>query len=202
MYMGDHIVISIGVAAIASRVLKLPFLHVAVLFMLANLIDLDHLINYHLDDGTANSMLLHPLHMYSTYIISTFLLIGLIRPKARSLCWLFSAAISLHIFLDAVSAMMHYEIPSLLMTSLVTTCLSCFAVYRCLNNKKLAKQVIIFMLGSLVICNLELVIAVYALKIVPQSSFCFWLVPPFLSLILTVIFWKLFCHRNIDTSCR
>ncbi len=196
MYMGDHIVISIGLAAIVAKITKQPFVTVALLFLFANLVDFDHLLNYHLDDGTANSMQIHPLHRYAPYIASGFLLVGLCWKKWRTELWIASLAFSTHILLDSLSAVMDYRIPLLLSTSVVTTSLSCYVVHRLFQDKSTRDRLLAFMLSSLILCDLELIVTVYVLKMIPQTNLFFWVIPPTLLLFLSGLFWMCFRERD------
>lgn len=111
MYIGDHIVLSATVGIMYAKRFNMPLIEVITLFIFVNIIDYDHLIYYKLDDGTANSLALHPLHLYFGSIAFALAVLSMIYPKY--LYWIYAVlvGISTHLFSDAIAHLLQYELP-------------------------------------------------------------------------------------------
>lgn len=113
MYAGGHLLTSTLVATRLWPRSELSFRSTTALLLAANTIDFDHLLRYHLDDGTANSLVLHWLHVNSGVVFALLLGIAFFYRKYRPHALVFAAGLALHFAMDALAFMLDYSILSL-----------------------------------------------------------------------------------------
>jgi hypothetical protein len=79
-----------------------------------NAIDFDHVVYGHLDDGTANSLTLHPLHIHAGVLIFLLAVYAAVNPGKARLCLALMGGISLHLAADSLAFAVNYQIPILI----------------------------------------------------------------------------------------
>lgn len=131
--------------------------------MATNLIDADHLINYALDDGTANSFLLHGLHKYWYALLSAPLLVGLMFRATRCYAVAIFLGLALHYLLDLLSVGADYSIVWLISGDLV------LYIALLLSFERRMRNILLFS-AMLLIPTLAIGFELYVLKIPVQSS--------------------------------
>ena len=110
MYSAGHTLTALTLASYIHKRFGFRFIPAAVLLILANLIDLDHIFNFRLDDGTANSLTLHPVHIYSGVLVFFLLLVGSLVKKWMPYLFIFAAGILLHLSADTLAFALSYNL--------------------------------------------------------------------------------------------
>lgn len=199
MYLGDHLVLSTGLAVIASRRWSMPFVPLATALILLNMIDFDHLLNYTHDDGTANSLTLYPLHIYAGCFILLLFATALIYPKQLKLCFCLVGGIAVHLSADALAHLFKYDILPLTIIGLTQLIAFYFTCKQCISRGSLI-GLISFVIIAWLCCQAELVLTYFILKMNPLTSFWFWVYPPALIGILGVLFYVIFSRTHLEMA--
>ncbi|MDD2963234.1 MAG: hypothetical protein PHQ65_16825 [Bacteroidales bacterium] len=110
MYAGGHLLTSTLAATKLWSRSELSFRTTTALLLAANTIDFDHLLRYQLDDGTANSLTLHWLHVNSGVVFSLLLGLAYFYRKYRAHALVFTAGLALHFAMDAFAFVLDYSI--------------------------------------------------------------------------------------------
>jgi len=103
MWTPDHLVLNTVLAAAASKRFSLKFAPVALIMILVNMIDLDHLFYFSEDDGTANSLALHPFHIYAGVIFSLLGLAALFDRERVFYYFCAMGGVAAHLTADALA---------------------------------------------------------------------------------------------------
>ena len=114
MYAAGHVLSSALLATAGSRRLNLRFVPLAAALIALNAMDFDHLVLYRLDDGTANSLSLHSLHVYGGVGMFLILAAGLMIPRRLPAAFMLAMGLGLHLSADALSYAVGYSIPVLM----------------------------------------------------------------------------------------
>jgi len=189
MYTGDHIAISATLAAIASRRFSLNYVTLATCMILANLVDLDHLFYFHLDDGTANSLLLHPLHIYSGILVFACGVFALIKKEKAMFSFLIGFAIATHMCADSLAHFLHYNYTSLFIYDMLELVLMFFVFKKCVCYGSHLK------LFSFMVAQDILITFAQWLSLIqwePQKEIFVYILPNILLVIATSLFWLIF----------
>ena len=109
MYAGGHIISSALLGTLVARKENLSINRSVFWIMLGSVIDFDHMLRYKLDDGAANSLGLHWIHMNIGVLLFSFFLIALYRKQWRIPLVLLSAGIVLHLACDSLAYMLSYS---------------------------------------------------------------------------------------------
>ena len=196
MLAGDHLILSLGLAIYSSSKLNLNFVPTATLLILINCMDFDHSFYYFLDKGNANSLSLHPLHIYAGCIIFAVSLYGLMFKQFLPICYTVIAGITLHLSADALAYMFNYNLLILLMMTVME-----FVLLIYLINQYVVKEafwgLLVFSILAWCIQTSILFVLIMIFKIIPDKSFIFWLIPPGMTLILGIGFYFIFKEKNI-----
>jgi hypothetical protein len=193
MYAGDHIILSAMYGVYAARKIRLPPLAVVVTAIAVNMMDFDHQIFYYLDDGTANSLTLHPLHIYAGCFIFALNMLWLHAQGKTTHTWrkvgdyslIALGGIALHLTADALAWSFRYDMPLMLCISIINVALF---IYMCRGlrpflGSKLSWQFCGFFIGWLFISDFQLVLFEYVLNIhAPESRWVFFPGPVFMGL--------------------
>ncbi|PKP16972.1 MAG: hypothetical protein CVU06_13700, partial [Bacteroidetes bacterium HGW-Bacteroidetes-22] len=110
MYAGGHLLTSALAGTKIWRKADLTFPTTIALMLAANVIDFDHLLRYKFDDGTANSLSLHWLHVNSGVIFLGLFALALLVPRWRSRALVFCTGLALHFSMDALAYVFNYNI--------------------------------------------------------------------------------------------
>jgi hypothetical protein len=199
MYMGDHIVLSACLALVSAKRLNIPVVPLTSLLLLTNFIDIDHLIYYYLDDGTANSLILHPLHIYAGVLIFLLGIGGLIFKNHVSYFFCLMFGIALHLTTDTLAYWVAYNIPILLALGIGGILFFIYLANTCLRRGPKGLM-ITFMIGFWLLSHLELVITYYGLGMRPLTDFWFWVFPPIIPILAAGLFYFIF--KNKGLSCQ
>lgn len=109
MYAGGHILSSALLGTVVARKEGLSINKSIFWIMLGSVIDFDHMLRYRLDDGAANSLGLHWLHMNIGVLLFTFFLAALFYKSWRIPLVLLSAGVVLHLACDSLAFMLDYS---------------------------------------------------------------------------------------------
>ncbi len=167
MYAADHFLLSTTYAVVCSKRYRLPFVPLAFLLILINGIDIDHLIYGYLDDGTANSLTLHPLHIYAGAIIFLAALYSLYKPLKSQMCLALIGGFSLHLFADSMAYAVKYNVHVLMLLDLIWLPLFLFLANKFLISgpkKTFQAFIVIYFL----FCGIEQGILSFILKLKAQ----------------------------------
>jgi len=110
MYAGGHLLTSALAGTKIWRKADLTFPTTIALMLAANVIDFDHLLRYKFDDGTANSLSLHWLHVNSGVIFLGLFALALLVPRWRSRALVLGTGLALHFSMDALAYVFNYNI--------------------------------------------------------------------------------------------
>jgi len=114
-----HILTSTLFTKVAAPRLKLDFVKMLSIVILMNMIDLDHLINYAQDDGTANSLTLHPGHIYSAVIIFGIIVISLFLERKAAVLYMVAGGLSMHMAADALAYSFQYSLTAIVVMDII-----------------------------------------------------------------------------------
>lgn len=193
MYTGDHIVLSTGLGLLLAKRLRLAPVPLIAILIGINLIDLDHLVFYRLDDGTANSLTLHPLHIYAGVIVFLLILLPLISRVRIAVAYALAGGVSLHLAADALAYAFDYDVATLVALG-VLGLLGFAALARAVVVPRLAAPVTLFAAAAWLLCYASQGIIHYGLHLDPRLSRVPWIVPQLWTLILAVAFWAIFAR--------
>lgn len=199
MYISEHIVSATILAAAASNRLKVKFVPLAAILIATNIIDFDHLLYYYKDDGSANSLILHPLHIYAGVAIFFFSLLGLIDKKRLNLYFCINAGIALHLAEDALAYVFKYNIPILIGIGIILLVLL-FWILKKLMPSQFIKALWVFFGSVWLLGHAERAFTYFYLQVDPLTSRVFWLIPPLYTLGVAIIFWMIFSRTDLDAS--
>lgn len=198
MYTGDHIVLSTSLAIVAAQRLNLKLVPLITVLALLNFIDIDHVFTRQLDNGFANSLTIHYLHVYSGCIIFAMALFALFDQKHIKFYLALIAGWSLHLTADAVAYFVHYSIPVLF----------CLAIFFLIVLALIIKTFVVgrrwllfgYIFLSWLICTSAQAYLYFGLKLIPQQSIIVWVMPNILLVILMSGFYLLFRHSTLTTK--
>ncbi len=109
MYAGGHILSSALLGTVVARKEGLTINKSVFWIMLGSVIDFDHMLRYRLDDGAANSLGLHWLHMNIGVLLFSFFLLALFYKPWRIPLTLITAGVVLHLACDSLAYMLEYS---------------------------------------------------------------------------------------------
>lgn len=198
MYMGEHIVSSIGIGTIFYKRFNhyfnqqtIAFSTLIALFIACNAIDFDHLLYYHLDDGTINSLATHPLHLYVGSVIMGLITCSFIFRK-HMLWWLaVITSLCTHLASDALAHSVNYRIPFILTIAVIQLGFL-YWILKKLTPSNWVIPVFSFALFAQLFNIAEPLLTVYGLNWAPQTHIAVWIIPPTLALIFAALFKVVF----------
>lgn len=193
MYTADHIATGVAVAAIISRRFSMPFAPIALIFMLVNVIDFDHMMTFHLDDGYANSLVIHPLHVYSGLVMSFLGALAIFDKKRVFYYVCLMGAVAMHLGADAVSHFLGYDERLIISMSAITFVGIFFVLRYCIEEGSYLKLFAFLVAQWVIICGATLTGALHLSP--PQEYMSLWAISPALTIITAGVFWKLFAGK-------
>lgn len=110
MYAGGHLLTSALAGTKIWGKTNLTFPTTIALMLAANVIDFDHLLRYQFDDGTANSLSLHWLHVNSGVVFLGLFVLAFFVPRWRWQALVLGAGLALHFAMDALAYLFSYNI--------------------------------------------------------------------------------------------
>lgn len=201
MYASEHIVSATILATAASRRLKIKFVLLAAILIATNLIDFDHLLNYYKDDGSANSLILHPLHIYAGVTIFILSILGLIDKKRLNWYFCINAGIALHLAEDAFAYAFNYNIPTLVGIGIILL-IVLFWIIKKLMPPEFVKSLWAFFGAVWLLGHAERAFTFFYLQVDPLTSRVFWIIPPLYTLGVAIVFWLIFSRTDLDERLR
>ncbi len=197
MYIGDHIVFNSMVAILVSRRWSLPLVPLVSLFIFINCMDYDHLLNFRLDDGTADSLILHPLHRMGGFIIFIVAAFSLIFPQYKT--WLFSViiAFSAHLFCDQLANFVHYQLSGLIAFAILQTALFLYVAILYVSTGPLV-GFISYILVSWAVATFQIMFTNFGLHMNPLTDVWVWIIPSSLAVLCAILFWMIFSTTQLD----
>jgi hypothetical protein len=199
MYCAGHLLASLGLAGAIARRRGVSFAAMAALAMAANAIDIDHVWLHHLDDGTADSLRLHPAHVHFALLALGLLLAGL-ADRRRFDYWAgVAAALCLHMALDELAYAASYDLrflaaadAALLIGVIAMGCVCRLGV----RPGRLA----IFTVLMAGVCSGAQALLHFVLGLRLEHDLVVALVPPALSLAAGALFWIVFRPARAPAS--
>lgn len=119
MYAGGHLLTSALAGTALWTKSGLSFPKTVGLILATNIIDFDHLLRYHLDDGTANSLTLHWLHVNAAVIFLLIFGLAFWIPRYRAWFMVAGTGLALHFSMDALAYTFNYSMVFLGATDLI-----------------------------------------------------------------------------------
>ena len=201
MYPAGHILTAAILSKVAAKKLDLSFVKIMPVLILTNLIDLDHLIYYYLDDGTANSLVLHPAHIYTGFIIFLLFMVSLFRPNYRSFLYLLIGAFSMHMAVDALAFWFDYNL-NLLVTLDLLLFLLLFGLKNRFDTSVPAKKLFLFLFVVYFVTGFVQYYMHFILKLNPQKEVIVYIIPNCIFFLAAVFFYIFFSKQIIKEKLR
>jgi len=201
MYAAGHVLSSTLLAAAGSRRLNLRFVPLAAALIALNAIDFDHLVLYRLDDGTANSLSLHSLHVYGGVGMFLILAAGLLFPRRLPAAFMLAMGLGLHLAADALAYAVGYNISVLTALDAVMLGLLWWFLRPGLG-RGFPMGARPFLTIAAVMCSGTQGFVHFVLNLRPPQSPAAYIVSPVLILCAAGAFFMLFRHRDGDAAGR
>ncbi len=163
MYVSGHILTSVLVAKLGAKSVNLGFGITAAIMIATSLIDADHLFYYYLDDGTASSFALHPLHRFWYLVVGTALVSTFVFKRARPYLIAVFMGLALHFMMDYVADRAQYDLLSLAVLDVVAYVVTLILV-------KFKRWSVVFLTASLIVPYGVNGFLLYGLDIAVDSS--------------------------------
>jgi hypothetical protein len=191
MYAAGHILTSTALAMASSKRLKLDFVKVTTVIILTNLIDLDHLKYYYLDDGTANSLTLHPLHIFSGVVFFLIFLMGLLFAKFQKWAYVIMGGLALHLASDSIAFWLNYNISVLGLIDAVFLIFFTFIARKNIPNIPYFRFMGFLVISEIVASGIQAYLGL-VLKLNPQQHVIVYVVTPSIIALTAITFWLIF----------
>ena len=173
----------------------------AALAMSANVFDLDHVVYHRLDDGTGNSLRLHPAHVYFG-LIGLALFLGALVDRRRFDYWVgVLAVLLLHLSLDAAAMWVRYDMAVLVAVDAAMVVLIALAVWRWPVGVR-PRALGLFALGAAIVCNGAQGFLHFGLGLRLDRDLAVVFVPVALAALAGPVFWLLFRGKGIPAAPR
>lgn len=198
MYCTGHLLSSTLLATQGSSRLKVRFVPAASLLIASNAIDLDHAFTYRLDDGTANSLLLHGLHVYGGTLIFFILAGGLLLPRLLPYFFLIGTGIALHYAEDAFAYMIDYSIPPLMVIDFVLLSIL-LSIKNPLQGSYPLKGYRLFFVIASIVCTGTQAFIHFILMLRAPATPVPYIVDPILDTIVATAFFLMFNRQEVRT---
>ena len=201
MFCAGHLLSSLAFSVVVARRRPVNFVALAALSMSANIFDLDHIVYHHLDDGTVNSLRLHPGHVYFG-LVGLALFVGGLIHRRRFDYWMgVLAALCLHVSLDAASTLVRYDMYILAAADAAMILLIPAMVLRWpVGPNPLGLG--LFALVMAVVCSGAQAILHFWMGLRLQRDLAVILLPAALSALAGLVFWLVFHHKNHSLATR
>ena len=186
MYASGHTLVSATFGFSASRRFGLPLVPVVVYCLAINHIDLDHVLNYRIDDGTTNSMIMHPLHVYGGVAIFAFCALAVAGRVAPAWALVLAGGYGLHLAADALAFAVSYKIVALEIINVAAYVLLIAVLRR--TQPAAARAFAIFFLADWLVQDAQAGFIHFVLGIRPDES----LVPILAANVLGAFWWIAF----------
>ncbi len=194
MFCSGHLLSSLAFSLAIARRRPVNFVAMAALAMSANVFDLDHVVYHHLDDGTGNSLRLHPGHVYFG-LIGLALFIGGLIDRRRFDYWVgVLAVLCLHLTLDAVSMWVRYDMRTLVAADAMMVLLIPLLAWRWPVGIA-PSHLGLFALGAAAVGNASQSFLHFGLGLRLDRDLAVVFVPVAISIMSGPVFWLLF-HRK------
>ena len=194
MYAAGHILASLGLATLAARRRPALLAPLAAIAMAVNAIDLDHIIFHRLDDGTANSLTLHPAHVYFPLIAAGLFLAGMLDQRRLPYWMMALGGLCLHMALDALATMLNYRLAVLAAVDAALLLAVCLLFWR-LPLEASRRRLISFAVTACLVCNGVQGFMHFGLGLRLDRDAVVVFVAPALSLAAGAAFWRMFRRK-------
>lgn len=114
MWLADHVNIDMAVGCYLSRRFKLGLQLLLLGLMLSNCIDFDHAYHIGIDNGFANSLTTHPLHIYGGLLAGISLFLACVIERYQTFFIGLFYGLIIHLSADAIAYFVHYQVKFLL----------------------------------------------------------------------------------------
>ncbi len=199
MYSGGHILASGALALISSKRLDIQFVKLAPVMIATNLLDTDHLKYFYLDDGTANSLVMHPAHIYAGVLFFLIFFVGLIYKKLQYWSFAVSGAVALHLTGDAISFWLNYNILLLGMIDALLLIFIAISAKRINTGLPFIPLMVFFATAEILSSAVQAYLA-FVLKLVPQENIIVFIVSPVIFLLTAITFWLMFKKYRVKVK--
>ncbi|MDI1355370.1 MAG: hypothetical protein PSX36_10650 [bacterium] len=195
MYPVGHILTASIYSKVAAKKLALNFVPVFSISILSNLIDVDHFIYYFKDDGTANSLVLHPGHLYIGVPIFALIVLGFFKPESLNLIYMLIGAFAMHMAADALAFLCQYNLIALIIIDVVL-----FLILVLIRNKFDASvpfsNLFLFLLCVTLVSASVQYWMHFILKYDPQKELIVYVVPNLIFLLSGLSFYFVFNKKE------
>jgi hypothetical protein len=186
-----HILTATLYSKVVAHKLKLNFVKMMTLVILTNMIDLDHLIYYTLDDGTANSLTLHPGHIYSGAIIFLLLISSLFFKQKAEIIFMLAGGLAMHMAADSLAYLFRYSLTSLVVMDVIMG-LAVILIRDKFDTTVPKNKLILFLTVMTVISASTQYFLHYVLKLDPTKDIIMYIIPNTIFLLSGLSFYQLF----------
>jgi hypothetical protein len=191
VYASGHTITSALFGFAASRSLSLPLVPTVVVSLAMNHLDVDHLFEHGVDDGTVNSLVTHSLHIYGSvpiFAACALAAAGILRPHWAVVV---AGAYSLHLAADAFAYAIGYSIPGQFVATLAAYSALVLLLRRA-YPPEVARRGTFFFVAAWLACDLEAGTVHFVLGIRPEESAIPWVLPHVVGLCIWTSFARLF----------
>jgi hypothetical protein len=200
MLPAGHIIVSTILAAVLHKRLKVNFVPLAFAMILVNLVDIDHLVTYNLDNGFVSSFSVHILHRYWAFLCLITCFIAIILSDWQNMILGIFLALLAHFCCDLFADFLHYDFIYLGISELVL-----LAIFGIIGKTKLMKEeksfkILLFLVLMTLIIDGILALMYFHLKIKPDASIVFYLVATLMTLFSAFAFYFVFRRKGVKRS--
>lgn len=195
MYAGGHLLTSSLAGTKLWPKTELSFPTTIALMLASNMIDFDHMLRYRLDDGTANSLALHWLHVNAGVIFLALFATVFLWPRFRPHALVLGTGLALHFSMDALAFILDYSILRLGIIDLALLAVLIF--YTLKKQLPVAKwKLIIFYSTSWLVVNAIQAGLHFIGNFKPQDHAWIYAISPTLLGFSAILFYLLFRKRK------
>jgi hypothetical protein len=196
MFCAGHVLSSLAFSVAIARRRPVNFVIMAALAMSANVFDLDHVFYHHLDDGTGNSLRLHPAHVYFG-LIGLALFLGALVDRRRFDYWVgVLAVLCLHLSMDVVSMLVRYDMAVLAAVDAAMVLLIPLLAWRWPVGVA-PLRLGLFALAAAVACDAAQGFLQFGLGLRLDRDVAVVLVPAAMSALSGPVFWLIFRRKRL-----
>ncbi len=200
MYIAGHLLASAVAATVIHKKLKTDLVPLCTGMMAVNFVDVDHVLNYAVDNGIANSLTLHPLHIYSGILFFIIGLFGLWKTKYMNYCYGLLFALAMHYAGDALAHLFNYNMVFLGLLDISLLITLYFLLIRNSNNPQSSTlnpiRWILFFIGVFITGNGIQMFQHFVLHMKPDESPWMYATAAICNIVIPTVFYILFRKRT------
>ncbi len=196
MYVSGHLLASSALAIPLAKKLNINYVFCASLMMLTNIIDTDHLLQYQLDNGFADSLTLHYAHHYAALPLFLLLFCGILFQKFRAISLITAVGISFHLVCDIFANIVHYNFFILGSMDFIMLLILFLFLKEVVISKQKRNKMLLFFIFVLFYCNFSQYYISIIKGIKPNENILPYGYATICNILLPILFYLLFKKKN------